>query len=543
MLGTRHDVSVRFGICLVAIAHFACSVARSESVREQMAASAEQPPPAQLAPDRRSSGVEPARVAPDKPVQLATPYARGRWRLAGYEAMYDVLLWPSHILIRHRDVDDGLVSFHLPEWTGAPDKPARSRAEAYRLAEQLAADAQRAPETFARLARVHSEDIATRDAGGSLGGVDAALLLRWPAVLDALASISPGQVSRAVETEYGFHIFTRRTPPLESNVSGSRIVIGYDRAAWLGLYLARRPIPPRSREEARVLANSIYERARQNPSEFERLVDEYSEHEDAARAGDIGAWSTRESTPFPREVELLQRLAVGEIAPPLDSDFGFEIIRRTAERRREAYAMTLLEQGFDPKLPESEPGSKAAALRLIQAQAETLALHPERFEEVQKAACCANVLYSEEGRELTPIDLEVLRLAPGQISKQPLQLQRRHVIVKRLPFAALPRPNIQFELPQPKQADLARFASRDGLGERMLERVRHSVDALKLPSDVAQRLLALHDIDGQLARDPSMDARRAVFLKLLDDVEELLREHDYPRYVSILDRYLEGELL
>ena len=62
------------------------------------------------------------------------------------------------------------------------------------------------------------------------------------------------------------------------------------------------------------------------------------EHRDLSRDGDLGTWSSREASPFPREIERLQGLRVGEIAPPIDSPYGFQILLRTSVAERPLYA-------------------------------------------------------------------------------------------------------------------------------------------------------------------------------------------------------------
>lgn len=264
--------------------------------------------------------------------RLVVPYPPGRWRLARFDELERALIWPAHILVRHREVAPGLVSFSLPLWQAAPPPPERTRREALELAERLAEQARAQPEQFAALARQHSEDIATRHAGGALGGVNAFKLSDWPEVLDALAALKPGGVSTVVETGYGFHVLSLRPPPEARRVGGARIVIGYDDAPWLHRYLARRPIPPRSHAAAAALAEQVYREARAAPGEFARLVAAYSEHREAEHGGDFGRWSTLEPTPFPDAVEVLQGLEPGEVAPPIDSLFGFQIIQRTEEQ-------------------------------------------------------------------------------------------------------------------------------------------------------------------------------------------------------------------
>jgi hypothetical protein len=250
------------------------------------------------------------------------------------------------------------------------------------LAEQLAVQAQLDPERFATLAREHSEDPLTRQLGGSLGGVKASYFAPLYGLLDVFAATEIGSVSQVVETPHGFHVFLRRHPPSEAVVSGSRIVIGHVDAGWLGILYPDRP-PTRSRDEAAAIASQIYEQARLNPERFDELVRRHSEHEDVIRDGDFGTWSNLEPTPFPREIEALERVKPGEVAQPIDSLFGIQVILRTPNRPRTVYATTTLRLRFDP----SAPGSKAATLDRARSIASRVAQSPASFTELQAELC------------------------------------------------------------------------------------------------------------------------------------------------------------
>lgn len=180
----------------------------------------------------------------------ATAYPPARWRLARPEALYPVRLRLSHILIRYEGVQPGIVSFQLPNWTPSPPPPARTAEQARALAEGISARLQKSPAEFATVARELSEDIATRDLGGALGVRSAFDYYVTPEVLDAVAVLKPGEVSRVVETQYGFHVLMNQGLPVEQTVSGVRVLIAHDAAPWLRIFLARGTVPARSRTEA-----------------------------------------------------------------------------------------------------------------------------------------------------------------------------------------------------------------------------------------------------------------------------------------------------
>ena len=144
-------------------------------------------------------------------------------------------------------------------------------------------------------------------------------LAPWPPVLDALAATKTGEVSAVVETQFGFHVFRRESPPPPQRVAGRRIVIGHSGTSWLQIVgRPGRSDISRTRDDAWVIAKQVAERARKAPAEFARLVDEYSEHRDARDGGDLGLWSNQEPTYLRREMAILAGLKVGEIAEPID---------------------------------------------------------------------------------------------------------------------------------------------------------------------------------------------------------------------------------
>ena len=169
-------------------------------------------------------------TAADSASSVLEPYPPGRWRLQNPVGLQRVMLWVSHILIQHEGSPGREVSFAPSQWQSQAPPPVRTREEARQLAVRVAAEAVRSPEAFARLAAQYSEDIVTKDSGGSLGGISASQFFEEPQVLDALSQTPPGTLTRPVETRYGFHVFLRRAPPEESVVSGAHIVIGHDDA-------------------------------------------------------------------------------------------------------------------------------------------------------------------------------------------------------------------------------------------------------------------------------------------------------------------------
>lgn len=369
------------------------------------------------------------------------------WRRATRADLQRVSLPLSQILIRHAEAKQQDVSFYHAGWKIMPAPPARSRAEALAIATSLAEQARQDPSAFARLAELHSEDVPSRGRGGSLGSVTALYLLDWPQVLDALAAIQPGSVTAPVETEYGVHVFRLAAPPAPARVSGDRIVIGHDQAEFLEK-LQRRDVFTRTREQGLALARDVYAQAVARPEQFAELARRYSEHPSIENGADFGEWSTREATDYPIQVDVLRQLAVGDVSPPFETLFGWEILRRTPERPRESYAMTAVEIPFtvSTRMRDDDPKSAASASKRAREYADILKAHPERFDELQRLGCCNHVTRWVEGRGPRGLAAALQPLQVGQIAPAPVRLGFSYLVPKRLEPAPAAEPDVRFDL-------------------------------------------------------------------------------------------------
>jgi hypothetical protein len=505
------------------------------------AASASEGPAALPVEAQPAAAGAPNAPAPLEP--LTTPYPGGRWRLATDAELQRTLIWLSHIQISSAEATPRVASFHLPEWTPRSDNPGRSRREAYELALALAERTRAAPEEFARLARESSDDVATRDHGGALGGRRAQSLTQWPEILDAAQALGDGEISRVVETEFGFHVIVRHAPPIERRVSGARIIIGYDEAPWLHRFLARRPIPARTRADALALAETLYGRLKSHPDEFASAVEQYSDHRDAVRGGDFGEWGTREATPFVLELEILRRLEVGELARPLDSPFGVQLILRTVERTRRSYAMAKLALGFDPSLPGTAPGSLEAVkldLARLSAQFEG---HPDLFDEQRMRHCCRAVQTWVEGSGNALEEAALERLAPGEIAREPLIGNNQISLLRRMEAPLSPTPPLHLELPSPRKPDIEWVTSTYG-GSKLLRSVAEKArPVLDLDTELAKEFDAVHRGDAGFAEAKSKAQKVAAFREHQRRLLQLLGASRFEQYQRVFEAHLEERLL
>jgi hypothetical protein len=489
--------------------------------------------------DNREAAAQPA--AGEESEALVTPYPAARWRLASPSQLGHALLWGAHILIAHRDVLPGAVPFKLPEWRPAWPGPERSRRDAWLLAESLARQARSDPEKFARLARDHSEDAATKDLGGSLGTVSADQLREWPEVLDAFAALGFGEVSRVVESDFGFHVLLRKPPPAEQRVGAARLVLAYDRAPWLHRFLGYRPIPSRSRSEAFELGRSLYQRLREHPEDFERLVREHSDHRDALRGGDFGEWSTREPTPFSREIEVLAALPVGQVAEPIDSPFGVEILKRTPERARARFAMAALEQNFDPRLPDNDPASRTSVRKtlaaLLPAPGKSAAGALDSQLQLER------VLSWVEGRGDAADEIALRQLAFGELATELVERGSSVAIVRRLEPQPEPAPPVRLDLPAPESPDLEYWLSHYGSARLFAAVERRACAEPSLMNAAVVPLERLSRYGALLEKAPSTEAAAALVRELRLESVAILGSERSSEYLKVLTGYVEERLL
>jgi parvulin-like peptidyl-prolyl isomerase len=97
----------------------------------------------------------------------------------------------------------------LVAWKGTPtptEGVTRTKEEARKLAAELR-DRAKKGESFAALARQHSDDAGTKARGGSLGAFERPAMVQ--PFSQAAFSLKPGEISDVVETQFGFHVIHR----------------------------------------------------------------------------------------------------------------------------------------------------------------------------------------------------------------------------------------------------------------------------------------------------------------------------------------------
>jgi peptidyl-prolyl cis-trans isomerase NIMA-interacting 1 len=429
-------------------------------------------------PDSVREPAPPSAVHAERP----PPYPRGRWRLASWGDLDGTVLWLSHIVVAHRaGKPAGVPQLRPVGW--APDAPApdRSADEAFALASSIAREAQAHPERFAALAAEHSDDVVTRAAGGSLGGERATQLPA--AYLDALAVLSPGQVSQVIETAWGYHVLLRRPPPADAEVAGRHIVVRY-KGAFGG-----EPIE-RTRNDALVLARRVAEEARATPDRFADLVAQYSNGYDRVQGGDFGRWSIQEPADDPRALEALVAVDVGGVAGPIETPIGFEILQRTAADPRPRFAMNEVVVPFDPAQPDGEESSKAHALARARAILQKVQGNPSLFGTFQRESCCFGPRAWTRGRGEVDVESTIERLGVHEIAPEPIVGSTNVYVVQRLDADSMPlRGAPRFELPAPRAPTFDAVVAHAQPGElaKHVRKLAKDFDGAEMPLDAASK--------------------------------------------------------
>ncbi|HVW28178.1 MAG TPA: peptidylprolyl isomerase [Polyangiaceae bacterium] len=453
------------------------------------------------------------------------------------------MLWVSHILVRDQ-TSTREAPFSAGDWLPLPPAPLRSRRDALLLATNLSRQLQARPYEFSDVAAKVSEDLVTRDRGGSLGGLSAEQLHPWPQVLDALAVLRPNVPSEPVETKYGFHILLLRPVPEDISISGKRIVIGYNDASWLKYHARRMLFNTRTREEAFRLALKIVDKYNARGTSFEQLVQQYSDHEDANIGGDIGFWSTREPADFPRCIEALAQTTDGAVSPPIDSPIGFQLLLRTSHPPETKYAQDIIRFDFHNGTSDNDPYSYAQTEARARTALAAVMTTPSLFSAFQKEYCCTGTEVWTTGHAALPT-LETLRsLAVGQVSSTIIIRNSAIYIVKRVDPADVPK--IRFTLPNPQEADLSRAVMRDApdrLAGTVLELMNKGIFVLHLKGETLDDFRHVHqELAAQLATAHRQD-RPALLEKALRQLRQVLNEDDYQIYTAFVNKWVTARML
>jgi hypothetical protein len=415
-------------------------------------------------------------AAPSSRLVSVENYPKGGWWRAD---LSDVALAPAHILIRFAGTATADTDIHVPN---VPIT--RSEVEARALAQRIASDLQKDPSQFDALAREYSDDLTTRERGGRLGTMFVSSLPQ--PITDALGHLRTGDISHPVRTALGYHVVRRLDVPAVKRLSGSEIVISY-----AGMPAATRFGRPsaRTRAEALELGARLAREAKAHPDQFSELAARYSDAPDAVQGGDLGErWSDDIWDPF--VFDTLGSLGEGEVYGSIDDAVcGVRIIRRTAPSRETVAATVILVgHALDPRPDWTDPAvtrSQAEARAIADELVRRLALAPGMFDDERKLHCDSGlcdrkpVAYAAGTSPWPGLDAELVKVAPGEVTRSPVWTPAGFVLARREDPARYPEEPFEprFELPRPPRIDLASATEEQQLtfisvlGAKALQRV------------------------------------------------------------------------
>ncbi len=248
-------------------------------------------------------------------------YKPGRW-WRNLEKLDSVILSAEEIVVSHRKaVKDATVS----RYQIIPSN--RTKKEALDVAIRVARKIRKNPNAFADFAKSYSDDLLTAPVGGYLGVFRA----RWihEKILDGLAHLKEGEVSRIIETPIGFHIVRRLHPNEEKWFTFHQVNVRYrDLLEYMpGGY---KPIDGfnQTREDAKILAEDILSAVKNGGNDFIDIVEEFSIFNNTVVCFPNRTLSNYEMNSYPPVMVLLSRLKEKKISGIIETEFGYSIVKR-----------------------------------------------------------------------------------------------------------------------------------------------------------------------------------------------------------------------
>jgi len=183
-------------------------------------------------------------------------------------------------------------------------------------------------EDFSELASLYSDDTNSALNGGELGFMKRGTLV--PEFEEAAYSLSPGEISEIVRTEFGYHII-KLIERRGDRINVKHILI----MPKTGKY---------DEDKVVILLKDLRARIISGES-FEDVAGEYSDDpEVAVNNGNLG-WYDLSSLSIPQFAEVLDTLIVGNISKPIKTEYGYHIIKSI--EIREGGKLTLKDNWYE----------------------------------------------------------------------------------------------------------------------------------------------------------------------------------------------------
>ena len=158
--------------------------------------------------------------------------------------------------------------------------------------------------------------------------------------------------------------------------AGAHILIAYkgaNRAA---------PTVTRTKDEAEALAKSLTAQAKKAPGDFAELAKKHSDGPSGPRGGDLGVWP--QGRMVPAFDKAIAGLKVGEVTGPVETPFGFHVMKRNELPPFRAGAHILIAYKGAVRAAQTVTRSKEEAKALAEKLARTVKADPAKFDSVAK---------------------------------------------------------------------------------------------------------------------------------------------------------------
>ncbi|MCK4223890.1 MAG: peptidylprolyl isomerase [candidate division Zixibacteria bacterium] len=168
---------------------------------------------------------------------------------------------------------------------------------------------------FSHLASLYSDDPSAKE-GGDLGFFKKGDMI--PKFEEVAFALKPGEISKVVETEFGYHII--KVEEKRDDLVHARHIL-----------ILVRPSGEDSLR-AKELADSLYHQLLKG-TDFGELAKKFSTDEESKKlGGELGWYPVDQMTPEFKEG--VKGLEIGEVSPPLESQFGVHILKVLDKREQ-----------------------------------------------------------------------------------------------------------------------------------------------------------------------------------------------------------------
>lgn len=224
--------------------------------------------------------------------------------------------------------------------------------------------------------------------------------------------------------------------PLGPERAGAHILIAYKGSA------SAKPDVTRTKDEALALAKQLVAEARKAPASFGELAKRHSACPSAQRSGLLGVWPRGRMVPeFDTAIDGLK---VGEISEPVETRFGFHVIKRLETRYAGRHILVAYKGSQRAK--ETVTRTKDEALALAKQLSAEVKKNPAAFPELAKkhsddptAAGSGGSLGAwQPGRMVAEFQTAVEGMQIGAIS-DPVESPFGFHVIKREDPASMPK--------------------------------------------------------------------------------------------------------